>query len=155
MFRNKFEMEIFFFTLCMWIRRILFTLGMPLIILCGIVMFSDEEVKITAPVIVLNILLILITLWNLVFYFLSHCETRALLTLGLIIQIIIAILLIVFGANIHAMSSFLSVFAFLMYFGVDGIKYLVNGVKSILFKIIVPMAVLCVIAACILEFFSK
>lgn len=35
----------FFERLCMWIRRILFTLGMPLIILCGIVMFSDEEVK--------------------------------------------------------------------------------------------------------------
>lgn len=146
----------FFERLCMWIRRILFTLGMPLIVLCGIVMFSDEEVKKTAPVIVLNILLILITLWNLVFYFLSHCETRALLTLGLIIQIIIAISLIVFGANIHAMSSFLSVFAFLMYFGVNGIKYLVNSGKSKFLRLSYLLGFLCAIAAGIYElFFSK
>lgn len=90
------------------------------------------------------------------FYFLSHCETRALLTLGLIIQIIIAISLIAFGVNIHAMSSFLSVFAFLMYFGVNGIKYLVYSVKSKLFMLVVPVAVLCAIAVCIYElFFSK
>lgn len=146
----------FFERLCMWIRRILFTLGMPLIVLCGIVMFCGEDLQKTAPVIVLNILLILLTLWNLVFYFLSHCETRALLTLGLIIQIIIAISLIVFGANIHAMSSFLSVFAFLMYFGSNGIKYLVYSVKSKLFMLVVPVAVLCAIAVCIYElFFSK
>lgn len=140
--------------LCTWIRRIVFVLAMPIVILCCIEVFGEEDVEKTALFIILDIFLLLLTLWNLVFYFISRCEIRALLVLGLIFQTGIAIALIFLGADVHAMSSFLSIVAFLMYLGEAALKSIGDSIISKLLKFVGALGFFGAIAFAIYEVFA-